>query len=112
MLAVYMPIVREASMGYKDLWNIHRIRRQPNRPNPISGQPQVLYDFPPEEVQSYGGPIDPEFALKIEESIEEWGKLLQVLDFFNGVTNLYRYGFLSPRRYFILVSRAAFIVRY
>jgi hypothetical protein len=39
MLAVYMPIVREAAMGYKDLWNIHRIRRQPNRPNAISGQP-------------------------------------------------------------------------
>jgi hypothetical protein len=30
-------------------------------------------------------PIDPEFALKIEESMEEWGKLLQVLDFFNGM---------------------------
>ena len=75
MLAVYMPLVRSAAIAYKDLWNIHKIRRQPNRPNAISGQPQILYDFPPTADSSYGVAIDPEFAKKIEEGLEEWGKL-------------------------------------
>ena len=77
MLAIYMPIVREAAMGYKDLWNIHKIRKQPNRPNAVSGQPQLLYDDPPTgEYGSYGVPIDPEFAKTIEDSMEEWGESL------------------------------------
>jgi hypothetical protein len=74
MLAVYMPLVREAAIVYKDLWNIHKIRKQPNRPNAVSGQPQILYDFPPTAEGSYGVAIDPEFAKIIEDGLEEWGK--------------------------------------
>jgi hypothetical protein len=74
MLAVYMPLVREATFAYKDLWNIHRIRKQPNRPSAVSGQPEILYNYPPGEVQSYGVPVDPEFAKEIESSLGDWGK--------------------------------------
>lgn len=74
MLVVYMPLVREAAIAYKDLWNIHKIRKQPNRPNAVSGQPQILYDFPPTAEGSYGVAIDPEFTKIIEDGLEEWGK--------------------------------------
>lgn len=74
MLAVFMPIVRDAAFAYKDLWNIHKIRKQRNRPNGVSGQPQILYDFPPTADGSYGVAIDPEFAQRIEDGLEPWGK--------------------------------------
>ena len=74
MLAVFMPIVRESTFAYKDLWNIHKIRKQPKRPNCVTGQPQVLYDFPPTGGGRYGVAIDPEFAKRIEEGLEPWGK--------------------------------------
>ena len=73
MLAIYMPIIREAAIAYKDLWNIHTIRKQPNRPNAVSGQPEILYDFPPTGEGSYGVQIDPEFVQQIEAGLEEWG---------------------------------------
>jgi len=74
MLAVYMRIVREATEEYVELWNIHLIRKQNNRPNSVSGQPEVLYEDPPYGVEKYGVPIDPEFAKKIEDSLPAFGK--------------------------------------
>lgn len=73
MLAVYMPIVRHAAFEYKDLWNIHKIRKQPNRPNAVSGQPEYLYDDPQTADGSYGIPIDPEYAKKVLDNLEPWG---------------------------------------
>jgi hypothetical protein len=53
MLAIYMPIIREAAIAYKDLWNCYKIRKQPNRPNAVTGQPMVLYYYPDPEIRSY-----------------------------------------------------------
>jgi hypothetical protein len=74
MQAVYMPIVRQAAYEYMELWNIHKIRKQPNRPNAVVGRPEQLYNDPADGIQSYGVPIDIEFAKNIEESMENWGK--------------------------------------
>jgi hypothetical protein len=46
MLAVYMRNVRKVEEEYDELRNIHYIRKQPNRPNALSGQPEVLYERP------------------------------------------------------------------
>ena len=73
MLAVYMPLVRQATEEYVELWNIHFIRSQKNRPNSVAGQPEVLYEDPPDGVKSYGVPIDPEFAKTIQDSMPSWG---------------------------------------
>jgi len=73
MLAVYMPIVRDATHAYVELWNHHRIRKQPNRPNAVSGFPYLLYHYPPSGVGLYEVPISQEYISQLEESLEEWG---------------------------------------
>jgi hypothetical protein len=73
MLAIYMPIVREAAIAYKDLWNCHKIRKQPNRPNAVTGQPMVLYHYPDPEVKSYGQPINQDFVSELQASLQAWG---------------------------------------
>jgi hypothetical protein len=72
MLAIYMPIIREAAMNYRELWNIHRIRLQPNRPNSVAGQPEVLYEIH-DGVNSYGVPINKAHAQSLQESLGDWG---------------------------------------
>lgn len=74
-----MPLIRSATFAYKDLWNLHTIRKQPNRPNAISGQPYQLYHYPKPEVKSYGRPIDQEFVSDLYKSFDEWGKFLTAL---------------------------------
>ena len=73
MLAIYMPIVREAAIAYKDLWNCHKIRKQPNRPNAVTGQLMVLYHYPNSEVKLYGQLINKEFISELQASLQEWG---------------------------------------
>jgi hypothetical protein len=73
MLAIYMPIIREAAIAYKDLWNCHKIRKQPNRPNAVTGQPMVLYHYPDPEVKSYRQPINQDFVSELQASLQAWG---------------------------------------
>jgi len=71
MLAIYMPIVREAAIAYKNLWNCHKIRKQPNRPNAVTGQPMVLYHYPDLKVKLYKQPINKEFISELQASLQE-----------------------------------------
>ena len=73
MLAVYMPLVRDAVLEYVELWNHHKIRKQPNRPNAVTGQPYILYHYPPEGVESYEVPIDQNWISELEQGLELWG---------------------------------------
>ncbi len=41
--AIYGPVIRDELAKFVELWNGHRIRNQPNRPNVRSGIPQDLY---------------------------------------------------------------------
>jgi hypothetical protein len=82
MLAIYMPIVREATIAYKDLWNCHKIRKQPNRPNAVTRQPMVLYHYPDPEIKSYGEPINQDFISELQASLQEWGLWLFFLCLF------------------------------
>jgi hypothetical protein len=73
MLAVYMPLVQEAVHAYVELWNHHNIRKQPNRPNAVTGQLYILYHYPPEGVQLYEVLVDAEYIFQLKQSMEEWG---------------------------------------
>jgi hypothetical protein len=73
MLAIYMPLVREAVHVYVELWNHHNIRKQPNRPNTVTSQPYILYHYPPDSVKSYEVLVNPDWISKLEQSMEEWG---------------------------------------
>ena len=60
-----MPIVREEVYKYVELWNVHSIRKQPNRPNAVTGKPRFNYLYPKDGAIHYGRPIDPEISESI-----------------------------------------------
>jgi hypothetical protein len=83
MLVVYMPIVRDAVHAYAELWNHHKIRKQPNRPNAVTSQPVILYHYPPSGVHSYEVLVNREYISRIEDSLQEWGMLYFLTPLFN-----------------------------
>jgi hypothetical protein len=98
MLAIYMLIIQEAAIAYKNLWNCHKIRKQPNRPNAVTGQPMVLYHYPNPEVKSYRQPINKEFISELQASLQEWGVYPSLWLFF-----------LTPFQYFsVLMKRCRY----
>jgi hypothetical protein len=74
-----MPIIREEIQKFAALWNIHRIRKQSDRPNSVSGQPVVNYQWPAEGVQNFGIPPNLEVTAEIQQDINNWGKLIRTL---------------------------------
>jgi hypothetical protein len=41
--AIYMPMLRKDLHGFVQDWNVHNIRKQPNKPHSVSGKPNILY---------------------------------------------------------------------
>lgn len=74
LLAVYMPILREEIHIFVRIWNAHKIRRQRNRPNCVTGQPVMLYHWPGEGVREYGLPPDPRKLQELNDATADWGK--------------------------------------
>lgn len=72
-----MPLVRQEIQNFVRVWNSHRIRKQPHRPESISGKPWMLYHHPQEGIKDYGLPPDEE--------------ILQNLIFQNSSGNYYLY---------------------
>jgi hypothetical protein len=70
-----MPILRDEIPAFARLWNVHRIRRQPQRPNCVAGQPLVLYNWPKEGIENHGLVPDQEVLREIQGHISNWGKL-------------------------------------
>lgn len=74
MFAIYIPILRTEVQSYVRTWNIHRIRKQPNRPNAIAGKPYMLYHYPPELTANYGLSVDSVRLQMLQDDVQEWGK--------------------------------------
>ena len=53
LLAVYMPFVRREILSFVNVWNMHRIRKQSNRPQSITGKPFMLYFYPSQGIQDF-----------------------------------------------------------
>jgi hypothetical protein len=68
-----MPIIREELFKFVRLWNVHKIRRQTNRPNAVFGQPFFLYHYPKEDVTDYGLIPDQELLDDLLEDSSHWG---------------------------------------
>jgi hypothetical protein len=80
-LALYMPIVREEVYKYVELWNVYNIRKQPKRPNAVTGKPKFNYTYPKTGTIHYGRPIDPEISESISREYVEWGLYYTALSF-------------------------------
>lgn len=61
-----MPIVRKEVYEFADLWNVHKIRPQKNRPSIVTGKPVVLYFMPPNDELDFGK-IIPDNCPKLQE---------------------------------------------
>lgn len=66
-------------MGYTKLWNIHKIRTQrTKRPNAVSGQPMMLYNFPEAGIKDYGISPDHETLEELRHEVQAFGTLCKV----------------------------------
>jgi hypothetical protein len=73
MLAIYMPIIRYAVASYIDVWNHHRIRKDPKRKHHIAGIPAFLYEHA--AIERYGLPVNEGLLAELEQDYINWGKL-------------------------------------
>lgn len=69
-----MPMIRTEIYSYVELWNVHRIRKQRNRPNSVAGKPYMLYHHPKEGVQDSGLPVKQEVLDVQRQSVHGFGK--------------------------------------
>lgn len=69
-----MPVIRRQIRHFVDIWNVHRIRKQKNRPSVVHGQPWVNYNYPKEPAIQQGKKPDPELVRRLKEDISSWGK--------------------------------------
>lgn len=58
-------------MAFVDLWNIHRIRKQPTRPNSISGQPKLNYFYPKNGTRDYSLSPPPRLFATMQKDVAE-----------------------------------------
>lgn len=77
LLALYMPIIRQRVQSWTDIWNIHPIRKQKNRPNLVTGKPIINYfdsDICDPPVEDRKCPFDPESEAvqTLQRGIQEW----------------------------------------
>lgn len=76
MLYVYLPIVRDEVYQFVNLWNVHQIQYQKNRPELPTGKPIVLYFIPPEGIDDYGLIPDRTILDRLKADVSEYGKIL------------------------------------
>jgi hypothetical protein len=75
MLFVYLPIIREQTGEFVRVWNIHLIRKQPNRPHIVPGQPFQNYMFSEQMgVRDYGIPINIDKLNELREGYASYDK--------------------------------------
>ncbi|KAI4211630.1 MAG: hypothetical protein LQ351_005533, partial [Letrouitia transgressa] len=72
LYAVYLPLIRTEIQEFVQLWNMHRIRKQPHRPNHIAGKPYMLYFHPAEPTPNYGLGIDQDLLRTLGQDIQEY----------------------------------------
>jgi hypothetical protein len=74
LLAIYMPIIQEALRYFTRIWNIHTIRKQPKRPNCVSGQPFKNYMYPGAiGYEEQGYPVPKHIIEELTETVEDIG---------------------------------------
>jgi hypothetical protein len=69
-----MPILRHEIHQFVDVWNHHKIRRQSDRANAVSGRPWLLYTHPPPEAKQCGFAPNTELLAELQEKMADWGR--------------------------------------
>jgi len=73
---IYLPIIRAQIEHFVHLWNIHKIRNQPNRPDLIPGKPFRNF-FHPElknpEARRCGRQCNLETLARLQEAVMGYG---------------------------------------
>jgi hypothetical protein len=75
LLAIYIPLLRTQMQSFVRTWNRHSIRKQPNRPNAISGKPVVLFHHTSEHVTNYGLSVDNDKLVELQNDVREFSRL-------------------------------------
>ena len=75
LLALYMPWLRVTIGGFVNMWNSHKIRKQPKRPYAMVGKPYMLHNYPEDDVIDYGVPVDMASLNAVEADIQHYGKI-------------------------------------
>ena len=73
LLFIYMPLIRQHVYDFVELWNVHPIRAQRNRPYLPTGKPIVNYHCPPPGVVVYGKPVDQDLLKVLQKDVAAWG---------------------------------------
>jgi hypothetical protein len=74
MLYVYMPIIRQQTAEFVDLWNIHRIRKQRDKLYLPTGKPWLNYYTPSDGVHDYDVAPNSERLKRLQRDVEEYGR--------------------------------------
>jgi hypothetical protein len=72
LLFIYIPIIRQQVFQFANLWNVHSIRRQRQRPNLPHGKPYVLYHHPPSSIMDYSCLPDAELLNKLRIEVDKY----------------------------------------
>lgn len=71
-----MPLIREEVKSFVAVYNHHRIRRQPNKPNSQPGRPDTLYHYPQlSNAKRYGRVVDTEYIAQLIEE-DDFGNVI------------------------------------
>jgi hypothetical protein len=68
-----MPIIRQLTHGFVQLWNKHKIRRQKKRPDHPTGSPNILYHHTNEGVRDFATPPNAELLSSLRQEVAEYG---------------------------------------
>lgn len=74
---IYLPIIRKQIYHFVHLWNIHKIRKQRNRPYLVHGKPVLNYYYPRirnSEAIQCGRICDEHTLHRLRESVKGYGK--------------------------------------
>ena len=74
LYAIYMPVLRSEVQSFVQTWNVHRIRKQRQRPTVVHGKPYMNYHYPPDGVEDHGIPVNAEAFYNLESAVQDWGK--------------------------------------
>lgn len=66
-----MPILRTRIHSYINIWNIHSIRAQPNRPNVVPGKPIMNYHSPT-DAEDHKEQFDQQLLPRLQADVSEW----------------------------------------
>ena len=114
LYAIYLPLIRDQILEFVEVWNVHRIRKQRNRPNAVQEKPFHNFFYPDASVRDYRVDCSAKKRADLQLDVQEYGKLFQLYFLFFSVlyADRNRSGRVSSADHISLVHRAAAITKF